>query len=49
MSKEEAEKVGIEIAADIGKKLKEICDGLYFITPFKRVGMLIKIIEKINN
>lgn len=49
MSKEEAEKVGIEIAVDIGNKLKEICDGLYFITPFKRVGMLIKIIEKINN
>lgn len=49
MTKEEGENIGIEIATEIGRKLKGICDGLYFITPFKRVSMLIKIIENINN
>lgn len=49
MTKEEAEEVGIDIATEIGRKLKDICDGLYFITPFKRVQMLIKIIEGINS
>ena len=48
MTKEESEKVGIEIAVEIGKKLKGICDGLYFVTPFKRVYMLIEIIKKLN-
>ena len=48
MSKEEAQEVGIEISAEIGKKLKGICDGLYFITPFNRVNMLIEIIKQIK-
>jgi homocysteine S-methyltransferase len=33
---------------EIGKKLKGIADGLYFITPFNRVNMLIEIIKQIN-
>ncbi|WP_090091312.1 bifunctional homocysteine S-methyltransferase/methylenetetrahydrofolate reductase [Clostridium uliginosum] len=49
MSKEEAEQVGINISVELGKKLKEVCDGLYFITPFKRVNMLMKIIHGINS
>lgn len=49
MSKEEAEKVGIEIAVELGNKMKDIVDGFYFITPFKRVEMIIKIIDKIQN
>ena len=48
MSKEEGQEVGIEIATELGKKLKDICDGFYFITPFKRVSMLIEIINRIK-
>ncbi|MBC2582147.1 bifunctional homocysteine S-methyltransferase/methylenetetrahydrofolate reductase [Clostridium sp. DJ247] len=46
MSKEEAEEVGIEMAVEIGNKIKPYVDGIYFMTPFNRVQMIIKIIEK---
>jgi homocysteine S-methyltransferase len=49
MDKEEAQRVGVKISMEIGKKLKDIADGLYFITPFNRVNMLIDIIEEIKN
>lgn len=48
MTKEEAQEVGIKIAVELGKKVKDICDGLYFITPFNRVEMLIEIIKRIK-
>lgn len=48
MTKEEAQEVGINIAVELGKKVKDICDGLYFITPFNRVEMLIEIIKRIT-
>ena len=48
MSKEEAQEIGVKITVEIGKKLKGICDGLYFITPFNRVNMLIEIIKQIK-
>jgi len=48
MSKEEAQEIGIKITVEIGRKLKEVCDGLYFITPFNRVSMLIEIIKQIK-
>ena len=48
MGKEEAQEVGIKISVEIGKKLKDVCDGLYFITPFNRVSMLIEIIKQIK-
>ena len=48
MSKEEAQEIGVKITVEIGKKLKGIADGLYFITPFNRVNMLIEIIKQIN-
>lgn len=48
MSKEEGQEVGMKIATELGNKLKNICDGFYFITPFKRVSMLIEIIKRIN-
>jgi homocysteine S-methyltransferase len=49
MTKEEAQEIGVKITVEIGRKLKDICDGLYFITPFNRVSMLIEIIEQIKN
>jgi homocysteine S-methyltransferase len=48
MSKEEAQEVGVNITVEIGKKLKGVSDGLYFITPFNRVNMLIEIIKQIR-
>ncbi|HCW54759.1 MAG TPA: bifunctional homocysteine S-methyltransferase/methylenetetrahydrofolate reductase, partial [Clostridium sp.] len=48
MSKEEAQKVGMDIAVDIGRKLKDICDGLYFIVPFNRVDMIMEIVKNIR-
>ena len=48
MSKEESQEVGVKITVEIGKKLKDICDGLYFITPFNRVEMLMEIIKRIK-
>ncbi len=48
MSKEESQEIGINITVEIAKKLKDFCDGLYFITPFNRVNMLIDIIKQIK-
>lgn len=48
MSKEEAQEVGVKMTVELGRKLKDICDGFYFITPFGRVNMLIDIINRIK-
>jgi homocysteine S-methyltransferase len=48
MSKEEAQEIGVKITVEIGKKLRGVSDGLYFITPFNRVNMLIDIVEQIK-
>lgn len=48
MDRDEAQQIGVSIAVNIGKKLKDICDGLYFITPFNRVSMIVDIIKEIN-
>lgn len=43
MSKEEAERVGAEIANEIIKKLEPFADGYYFMLPFNRVSLMDKI------
>lgn len=48
MSKEEAEQVGIDMAVEIANKIKDYVDGIYFMTPFNRVEMIIKIMNKIK-
>ncbi|ABO50275.1 methylenetetrahydrofolate reductase [Desulforamulus reducens MI-1] len=48
MGKDEAEIIGIEIAVEIANKIKESVDGFYFITPFNRVEMIMKIIKKLK-
>ncbi|PKM87950.1 MAG: bifunctional homocysteine S-methyltransferase/methylenetetrahydrofolate reductase [Firmicutes bacterium HGW-Firmicutes-12] len=47
MRREEAEDLGIEIAVDIAKRMKDRVGGFYFITPFNRVEMIIKIIRRL--
>lgn len=49
MTKEEGYEVGIELAANIGRRLKPYVDGLYFITPFNKVEIIKRVIEKIND
>ena len=48
MSKEEAEQAGIEIAVEIANKIKPYVDGIYFMTPFNRVSMILRIMEEIG-
>jgi len=48
MDKEAAEVLGIEIAVEIGKKMKNHVQGFYFITPFNRVQMITKIIKQLE-
>ena len=48
MTKEEGQAVGIKMAIDIVKNVKEYSDGLYLVAPFYRVSMLIDIIKEIR-
>ena len=48
MEKEEAERLGIEIAVEIAEKMKNVVNGFYFITPFNRVRMITKIINRLG-
>jgi homocysteine S-methyltransferase len=45
MSREEAQKVGEQIACDIISKVKDYVDGLYIIAPFNRCAMVSDIIK----
>ncbi|MCD8049913.1 MAG: bifunctional homocysteine S-methyltransferase/methylenetetrahydrofolate reductase [Clostridia bacterium] len=42
----EAEKLGFEIALKAVEAAKDFCDGYYFITPFKRVSLIRRLIEE---
>ncbi|SHH81327.1 methylenetetrahydrofolate reductase [Clostridium grantii] len=48
MTREQAEEVGINLAVEVANKMKPHVDGLYFITPFNRVEMVMKILNKIR-
>lgn len=48
MSNREAEQVGIELAVELANNLKEYVDGLYFINPFSRIEMVMKILQRID-
>ena len=48
MNKEEAEQVGVDMAVEIANKIKYYVDGIYFMTPFNRVEMIVKIMNKIK-
>lgn len=47
-TREEAENTAIEISVEIARKLYDIADGYYFMTPFNRVSMISKIIDAIK-
>lgn len=48
MSRETAEKTGIDIALNTALEIKDYVAGFYFITPFNRAEMIKQIIEKLN-
>lgn len=48
MSREEAQEIGISIATDMARKIKEVADGLYMMTPFNRFEMVSKIIQNVK-
>ncbi len=48
MTREEGERLGIEISVSIAEKIKDKVQGFYFITPFNRVQMIMKIIKRIK-
>ena len=47
-SREESENTAIEISVEIAKKMCDIADGYYFMTPFNRVSMISKITDAIK-
>lgn len=49
MNRQEAQDAGIEIAVDIGKKIKPYVDGFYITTPFNRYEMVGSIIDFFRN
>jgi len=48
LSREDAEKIGIETAVEIAESIKDYVDGFYIIAPFNRYEMVVKIINKLG-
>ncbi len=48
MTREEAEDVAVDTSLAIAEKLCDVCDGYYMMTPFNRVGLIVRIIEVIR-
>ena len=49
MSNRESEQVGIELAVELANNLREYVDGFYFINPFSRIEMVMKILQRIEH
>ncbi len=48
MSREEAEKVAVEVALEVIAKVADFADGYYFMTPFNRGELMVSIIEQVK-
>lgn len=48
MSREEAEVVGVDMAVNLCRELRDIADGFYFMAPFNRASMIKDIITQIK-
>jgi methionine synthase I (cobalamin-dependent)/5,10-methylenetetrahydrofolate reductase len=48
MDRATAEAVGIELAVEIGTKIRPFVAGFYFMTPFNRAGMVVEIIKRLQ-
>ena len=47
-NREEAEDLAVRISAEIARKVEPYTDGIYLMTPFKRVGLMTRILEQIR-
>lgn len=47
-TKEEASKLAVEVSVAIAKEMKDFVDGFYLITPFKRIDLILQILEEIK-
>jgi len=48
MERAEAEETAVEISVEIGKKAMDFADGFYFMTPFNRVLLVNRIINRLR-
>ncbi len=48
LGKEESEDLSVEISSRIASAVDEYCDGFYIITPFCRVGMVVRLLQKMR-
>jgi homocysteine S-methyltransferase len=48
LDRDQAEVHSLEISSQIAKAIEEYVDGYYIMTPFKRTGLVAKIIDEIN-
>lgn len=48
MTREEAEEVSVALSVDIARKLEDVADGYYLMTPFHRVGLVNRIMNEIR-
>ena len=48
MTREEAEEVSVVLSVDIARKLEDVADGYYLMTPFHRVGLVNRIMNEIR-
>ncbi|MDD6194343.1 MAG: bifunctional homocysteine S-methyltransferase/methylenetetrahydrofolate reductase [Lachnospiraceae bacterium] len=48
MTRQEYEKVAVQVSVEIAEKLSSVVDGFYFMTPFNRVGLICTIIEEVR-
>lgn len=49
MTREEAEQTAVSISVETAKKLWDIADGFYFMTPFNRTGLIRHIMEAVRS
>lgn len=48
MTREEYEKVAVDVSVDVIKKIQSVASGYYFMTPFNRYRLIQEIIDRIN-
>jgi homocysteine S-methyltransferase len=47
-SREEAEELAVRISTVIAREIEPYTDGVYLMTPFKRVGLMTRILKNIR-
>ena len=48
LNREQAEELAVELSVQLAKKMVPYTAGWYFITPFQRVALMTRILQKLN-